>query len=82
VARYLCLTGGCNRSPRIPDDLGTEHLELEVIRQSVGGIEEKCSVITWLMTVDLLDMRGRGVAGSRMNPSNTTSRSGVGNDSR
>jgi hypothetical protein len=25
-------------------------------------------------------MRGRGVAGSRMNPSNTTSRSGVGKD--
>jgi hypothetical protein len=42
-----------------------------VIRKSVGGNEEKCSVSTWLMTVDLLDMRGRGVAGSRMNPSNT-----------
>jgi hypothetical protein len=30
------------------------------------------------MTVDLLDMRGRGVAGSRMNPSNTTAGSEVG----
>jgi hypothetical protein len=81
-ARYLCLTGGCNRSPRIPDDLGTEHLQLEVIRKSVGDNEEKCSVSTWLMTVDLLDMRGRGVAGSRMNPSNTRWRSGVGKDGR
>jgi hypothetical protein len=34
------------------------------------------------MTVDLLDMRGRGVAGSRMNPSNTTADSGVGKDGR
>jgi hypothetical protein len=39
-SRYLSFSGGWNRSPRIPVDLGIEDLDLDLIRKSVGGNED------------------------------------------